>query len=339
MKALWDTPLLLNAGERPQVLRAAAVGEQELWAMTGAAGGAAFGDMSGRIIFNVERLAARGVAITESGAVFLLKNALMAFSLSGERLWKVGLEAGSVGRIFAGPSGDVVVLLSRRKRFVAERYDAKSGEYLETKSIERRRGLLSADGARLWTRDAKGVTCMDMVGPGIVRVALVGNGPMSESGGLAVTSISHEELVCVAGPAVRWRARLEGRDLSHAARTDGLDVDEDEFEAAVLGRPALSERSVYVPDANGVLHALSLADGSLLWRFEGTHYPTTQNARRPALWGDDVAFVCSDEVLYRVDGEGNAVESIELPGPSPVDPVVVGDKLVVFAEGLHAFTR
>lgn len=338
MKALWEKPLLFNDGERPQVLRAAAVGDQELWAMTGAAGGAAFGDMSGSI-FSVERFAAHGVAITESAVVFLLKNALMAFSLSGDRLWKVGLEAGSVGRVFAGAHGDVVVLLSRRRRFVAERYDAKSGDYLETKSIERRRGLLSRDGVRLWTRDAKGVTCMDMMGPGILRVSLGGNGPMSERGALAVTSISDDELVCVSGAVVRWKAQLRGRDLSDAARLDGLDVEDDEFEAPLAGRAVLSESAAYVPDANGVIHALSLADGALLWRFEGAHYPTTQRSRQPALWGEDIAFVCSDEFLYRVGSAGEERARLELPGPSPIDPVSVGDTLLVFAEGLHAFTR
>lgn len=337
MKTLWEKPLQFNDGERPQVLRAATVVGRELWAMTGAAGGAAFGDSSGHSILSVERFAARGVAITAAGVVFLLKNALMAFDLSGERLWKVGLEAGSVGRIFSGANDDVVVLLSRRKRFVAERYDAKSGEYLDTKPIERRRGLLSHDGARLWTRDRKGVTCMDMLGPGVSRVALGGNGPLSERGALAVTGVGDDELVCVSGTAVRWKTQLQGRDLSDAARLDGLDVEDDEFEAPLLGRAALSEGVAYVPDANGVLHALNLADGSLRWRFEGAHYPTTQRPRQPVLWGEHIAFVCSDEFLYRVGSDGVGLESFELPGPAPIDPVIVGDKLLVFAEGLHAF--
>lgn len=337
MRALWERPTHLNDGERPQVLRAATVEGRALWAMTGAAGGAAFGDLSGQSIFSVERFAARGVAITSAGVVFLLKNALMAFSLDGERLWKVGLEAGSVGRIFAGVNGDVVVLLSRRKRFVAERYEAKTGDYLDTKPIERRRGLLSRDGVRLWTRDRKGVTCMDMLGPAVSRVPLAGNGPLSERGSLAITGVSDDELVCVSGTNVRWKTQLQGRDLSDAARLDGLDVEDDEFEAPILGRPVLSEGVTYVPDANGVLHALNLVDGSLRWRFEGEHYPTTQSARQPVLWGKDIAFVCSDEFLYRVGSDGVRQESYELPGPAPIDPVTVGDTLLVFAEGLHAF--
>ncbi len=351
LKLRWHCPAD-QLSTPPTTLRAGYVGREERIALTTATGDVHVLDGDGRELVHLPRFRARAVAIAADGLYVLCRGALFGLSDAGEVRWKVGLEANSVGRLFIGSDGDVVVLLSRRKRFLMERYHRANGTYMDTKTIERRRGMLSRDGLRLWTRNRKGISAFSVRGPHVARCALGADGSLSERGALAVTTVGDEEVACVhmipgaAAMEERWRIRLGGRNLHAVAVADGLDVEdeESEFEAAELGRPALTDTLSLVPDRNGSLHALDLGDGSVRWRFEGKHYPTMEAAPMPLIPKGDpeespgIFYLGTDEVVYRLSMAGELQDLLELPAMPEGPSALLGNDVVTFAGGLLRLT-
>ena len=329
----WSTPT-----EAPILLRSGKVGGTDLVALIAKSGAAYLVNGEGQSIAIFPNLAARHVALGNERAFFTCRpGRLLAIGLDGQAAWDVDLESKAVGRIFAGHRDDVVVLLSRRKKFLMERYAQADGTFLETRPIERRRALLSQDRRRLWMRDRIGITSLRVDGFGVTRVSLTGNGAVGESGDVAVTPVGQNELACVAGHDLRWQVRVDGRDLRPVVLADGLDADEDEYENAHLGRPVLDRDQVLVPDLNGVLHCFDLGTGALRWRFEGDHYPSAERVPTPLRLGERIGYVGTDEMLYLLARDGTCVAKHELAGPPLADPVPMNGGLVVYSEGLRCF--
>ncbi|MEM9861475.1 MAG: PQQ-binding-like beta-propeller repeat protein [Myxococcota bacterium] len=271
----------------------------------------------------------------EGGALVISASQLLCFARDGNERWRVDLEAGNVGRVFLGAKADAVVLLHRRRRFLFERYALGSGEYQETRVIERRRAIVV--GGRVWARDARGVSSFFLYGTQVERCPLKDNGPMEARGGSVYTLVGPRSVTRVMGGERRWFTTVKGRDLRKLSIRDGLEADEDEFEPARLGRPRLFGGRLLVPDANGSLHALNVDDGSIAWRFDGQHYPTLSKPPRPAIVGETIGYVGADEYLYAIDGAGGCTAFIELPDAPDVPPVAADGRLVVAARGLHLY--
>ncbi len=258
----------------------------------------------------------------------------------GNPAWDVQVEAKRVGRVFANHKGRIFVAVHQAGRLALEIRSQADGSLIDTKRLERRRLMVSNNGAYAWTRDAEGITELQLVTGESRQTHLGANGFMLEvEDGLLVGA--GPRILRLQGGNIRWVRELPARDLTEVAAADGLGDEQDIWEPQ-LGRIVRFGSLVVVPDLNGSLHALDVDTGELRWTVSSAHYPSAQRVAAPAtITFEDteyLLFPASDEELYLVDDKGEVHARHELPLPFENVAVSTASTVVLPFVGLRGYS-
>lgn len=257
----------------------------------------------------------------------------------GNPVWDVQVEAKRVGRVFANTKGRIFLAVHQAGRLALEIRSQADGSLIDTKRLERRRLMVSRNGAYAWTRDAEGITELQLVTGESRQTHLGANGFMVEvEDGLIVGAGAR--VLRLQGGKVQWVQELPARDLTQVAAADDLGDEEDIWEPQ-LGRIVRFGSLVVVPDLNGSLHALDVDTGERRWTMYSAHYPSAQSVAAPAPIEfkdtEYLLFPASDEELYLVDDKGEVHARHELPLPFENVAVSTGSTVVLPFVGLRGY--